>query len=463
MIDQQILEAAVQECNAENEESDEKAFNVIDVFNLPQFTYSNERKKFLRKEAPSHVLFSSAQAKTDMFRDRYTIVYQRTIRHDLFSPSAIGTRPSEQSKKFKLKPVEYLLGSTAKLGEIIVLGMLTQMKEGKWFLEDNSGAVQLDLSRANFHTGLFTENCFVLAEGWYEDEVFHANAFGFPPAESAKTTRAFFGNTNFFGGPSPYSAKTNQKLLQMEQNDPDAMFVFLSDVWLDNMKVMDKLRTLFTGYSEMPPTCFVFCGNFLSQSYGAKQAKTLQGCLKTLADLICEFKPLVEHSRFVFVPGAQDPGPSHILPRPPIPDVLTQHFRERVPQSVFASNPCRLQYCTQEMVIFREDLVMKMCRNCVRFPSEGDMSAHFAKTLVAQSHLCPLPLHVEPVYWALDSALWLFPLPDLVVCADKYDHFSVAQVDCNIVNPGSFPRNDWVFKVYMPATGHVEDSKIEDP
>lgn len=40
-----------------------------------------------------------------------------------------------------------------------------------------------------FHTGLFTENCFVLAEGWYEDEVFHVNGFGFPPAEPADTTR----------------------------------------------------------------------------------------------------------------------------------------------------------------------------------------------------------------------------------------------------------------------------------
>ena len=29
----------------------------------------------------------------------------------------------------QLKPVEFLLGSTAKLGEIIVLGMLTQLKE----------------------------------------------------------------------------------------------------------------------------------------------------------------------------------------------------------------------------------------------------------------------------------------------------------------------------------------------
>jgi len=41
----------------------------------------------------------------------------------------------------------------------------------------------------NFHTGLFSENCFVLAEGFYEDEVFHISAFGFPPPEPARTTR----------------------------------------------------------------------------------------------------------------------------------------------------------------------------------------------------------------------------------------------------------------------------------
>ena len=41
----------------------------------------------------------------------------------------------------------------------------------------------------NFHTGLFTESCFVLAEGWYEDEVFHVNAFGFPPPEPCSKSR----------------------------------------------------------------------------------------------------------------------------------------------------------------------------------------------------------------------------------------------------------------------------------
>lgn len=61
----------------------------------------------------------------------------------------------------------------------------------------------------------------------------------------------------------------------------------------------------------------------------------------------------------------------------------------------------------------------------------------FAKSVVCQSHLCPLPLHVSPVYWSYDNALRLYPLPDVLVTADKFDPFSVTQVDCTVVNPVS--------------------------
>ena len=44
-----------------------------------------------------------------------------------------------------------------------------------------------------------------------------------------------------------------------------------------SFKVMDKLRTLFQGYSAMPPTMFVFCGNFVSEAFGAKHSRILRG------------------------------------------------------------------------------------------------------------------------------------------------------------------------------------------
>ena len=50
--------------------------------------------------------------------------------------------------------------------------------------------------------------------------------------------RAFFGNVNFFGGPSSTCGKASGKLKQIEVENEEAMMVFLSDVWLDQVKVI---------------------------------------------------------------------------------------------------------------------------------------------------------------------------------------------------------------------------------
>ena len=49
--------------------------------------------------------------------------------------------------------------------------------------------------------------------------------------------RSFFGNLNFFGGPSCTSVKGSAKLQQIEEENQDAMFIVLSDIWLDQIKV----------------------------------------------------------------------------------------------------------------------------------------------------------------------------------------------------------------------------------
>ncbi|XP_036110143.1 DNA polymerase epsilon subunit 2 isoform X3 [Molossus molossus] len=414
MIERSVVEAAVQECSQSVDETIDHIFNIIGAFDIPRFVYNSERKKFLpllMTNHPAPNLFGTARDKAELFRERYAILHQ-------------------------LKTVETLLGSTTKIGDVIVLGMITQLKEGKFFLEDPTGTVQLDLSKAQFHSGLYTESCFVLAEGWFEDQLFHVNAFGFPPTEPSSTTRAYYGNINFFGGPSNTSVKTSAKLKQLEDENKDAMFVIISDVWLDQAEVLEKLHTMFSGYSPAPPTCFILCGNFSSAPYGKNQVQALKDSLKTLADIICEYPDIHQSSRFVFVPGPEDPGFGSILPRPPLAESITDDFRQRVPFSVFTTNPCRIQYCTQEIVVFREDLVNKMCRNCVRFPSSSlDIPNHFVKTVLSQGHLTPLPLYVCPVYWAYDYALRVYPLPDVLIIADKYDPFTLTNTECLCINP----------------------------
>uniref|UniRef100_A0A8D3BAG4 DNA polymerase epsilon subunit n=1 Tax=Scophthalmus maximus TaxID=52904 RepID=A0A8D3BAG4_SCOMX len=482
MIELSVVESAVQDCTQSCDETIDNVFNIIGAFDVPRYIYSVERKKFVpismtRHPAPS--LCGLAKDKAELFRERYTILQQRTHRHELFTPPAIGAAVEEGQNKFQLKTIEALLGSTSKLGEVIVLGMITQLKEGKFYLEDPSGTVQLDMSK--FHNGLYTESCFVLAEGWYEDSVFHVNGFGFPPTEPSSATRAYYGNINFFGGPSTTSVKASAKLKQLEEENEDAMFVIVSDVWLDNVEVMEKLNLMFsglhtmrnhshlaslilffTGYAAMPPTCFILCGNFSSAPYGKTQIKSLKESLKALADAISAYPNIHSSSRFVFVPGPEDPGPGTILPRPPLADHITEEFRQRVPFSVFTTNPCRIQYCSQEIVIVREDLVNKMSRNCVRLPNNNlDIPNHFVKTVLSQGHLTPLPLYVSPIFWAYDYSLRVYPVPDVIVFADKYDPFSITNTDCLCVNPGSFPKSGFTFKVYYPSNKTVEDSKLQ--
>ena len=49
--------------------------------------------------------------------------------------------------------------------------------------------------------------------------------------------RALMGNVNYFGNGGSIGHKYIKKLMQIEQENTDAMIVFMSDVWLDKIKV----------------------------------------------------------------------------------------------------------------------------------------------------------------------------------------------------------------------------------
>lgn len=63
------------------------------------------------------------------------------------------------------------------------------------------------------------------------------------------------------------------------------------------------------------------------------------------------------------------------------------------------------------------------------------LHVQFVKTILSQGHLTPLPLYVSPVFWAYDYALRIYPVPDVIVFADKYDPFNISNTDCLCINP----------------------------
>jgi uncharacterized protein with PIN domain len=50
--------------------------------------------------------------------------------------------------------------------------------------------------------------------------------------------------------------------------------------------------------------------------------------------------------------------------------VIRAEFVQRIPSGIFTTNPCRIQYGTKEIVVLREDILTKMCRNAINFPSD---------------------------------------------------------------------------------------------
>ncbi|XP_043273649.1 DNA polymerase epsilon subunit 2 [Venturia canescens] len=453
----EALQRSITECHKPESslQETETVFNVINAFDIPKVAWDNDKKKFvLQKVVPE--LYANAVEKSSIFRDRLGLLWHRTRRQELFTPLRFG---EDFSERWELTPIEYLM-SELKTGNVFVLGLLSQLTEGQFYLEDTGGSVKIDLKKASFQAGLVTEGSIVIANGNFEDGVLNVKDIGFPPAEPSKNTRALFGNENTFGGAHPTTLKISEKLRAREEARSEAMIIFVSEFWVDDNRVLDKFETMLKGFSEFPPVAFVLCGHFLSFPPNITSAQKLKEGFSKVAEIIQKYQDIKESSQFVLVPGPYDLGSPKILPRGPLPKSILEDLTRKIPNTILATNPCRIQYCTKEIVVFREDMLMKLCRNTLKFPDEGEIYEHYAKSIICQSHLSPLCLPVTPVYWKYDHTLQLFPTPDLIVVADKFQPYTTSYEDCQVVNPGTFVTNDFSFKVYVPSTNIIEDSAI---
>jgi len=451
---------------------------VIDSFTVPRWrpqavaasTMGSAGRRVSAPQKP--IVDATANAKGDMFRSRYELMLSKTLRNEKFTPPASSMLSnSKKSPYLQLTGVESLAGSKE---DKLVLGMLTQLEEGSWFIEDLNGSVRVDLSQAHVTAGFHTESSFVIAQGRLlemekGDPIFQVFAMGTPPLERRENSLLALGkDANLFGG--QFEPAETGALLQLEKEAIDSMFLLVSDVALDNPRVMAGLRHIFEGYLEdqVVPTVIVFMGNFLSHPFGQKagDVMTLSEKFTELGQMIAtDFAPLAESSTFVIVPGTNDPGPGNVLPRPPMPKMITRGLVEAIgaDRVHLGTNPCRIRYMTQELILLRDDMMQKMIRHCSVKPDLGEsglMSEHLIKSLVDQAHLSPLPTSARPVLWNHDHALWLFPVPHTIVLADKVDGYICMYGGTLGLNPGSF-TTDFSFSVYLPAERRAQQCSLD--
>ncbi|CAA7400803.1 unnamed protein product [Spirodela intermedia] len=462
------------------------ALRVIDVFNVPKFQYDPVKKVFYEHTGrlPIH---GEASAKAALYRDRFHLLLQRISRDKHFSRPVFDSEMVD-SQSCEITSIQSLIGS---VGRKWIMGVISQLEDGHFFLEDLTGAVPVDLSNAIsliehivyiFHlpnlivffdvshkitSGFFVENTIIVAEGeLLLNGVFQVSTCGFPPLEDREASLSLLMGLDFFGSGILTSEET-LRLSQLEKKAVNDMFVVLSDVWVDNDETMEKLATVLDGYEnvDVVPSLFVLMGNFCSRpcNLSFHSFSSLRLKFTKLGEMIGSHPRIKEHSRFLFIPGPNDPGPSTVLPRCALPKYFTEELQKQIPNAIFSSNPCRLKFCTQEIVFFRNDLLYRMRRSSLIPPSTEETSdpfEHLVATITHQSHLCPLPLTVQPVVWNYDHCLRLYPNPHTIVLGDSSEQNSFKYSGITCFNPGSFSR-DGTFAAYRPCTREVELSALE--
>lgn len=380
----------------ESEESEDTSqdprawMKVISAFDQPRMAYDANKKHFSQRTGkPS--MFPSPLHKTEMFRERYDIIYQRLLRNENFQAPSISSAPGTATLRrqegkppeqqfYKVTPIANLLGRSG--ASFLLLGMLVIAPTGTLAISDGSGSISLDLQHA--HTfgaeqSYFCHGMIVLAEGTYEESWAGAGSSGLgntggvggtiggrfigfsvggPPVEKRNVSLGIdlqagdqgggFGWTDFLGLGSERAVGQRMRRLERQllrsNNDGEGgearrKMVVLAEVALDDPATFAALRRVFAMYAalEEPPMAFILMGNFASQAAiagagtGSIEYKEL---FDALAAVLADFPSLLRSSTWTFVPGDNDPwgssfsaGASALIPRDSIPDIFTSRIK----------------------------------------------------------------------------------------------------------------------------------------
>ncbi|AMD20391.1 HDL353Wp [Eremothecium sinecaudum] len=527
-------------------------FKVINCFTQQRFTYdaSKKRYRFIRTKVPpdasgnpsvTRIKVPSVQSNISLFQTRYHIVKDRVLRNPqfqnddkynpLFSMSQLenqlkGNAADISSNMYiSITQIKNLLGRNGK--NFLLLGLIRKNSKDVWSLEDPSGTVELDISEALPTKGLFYVPGFiVLVEGIYYSvgNKFRVSSITHPPGERREETLEAIGNLDLLGihGPSNehYVARLDKELKirlhLLERELTDHRFVFLGgNIYLDEISTFGALKKVFNRLEEDPPTVVVLCGSFSStplhpsmNSRNVTAVHAYRNNFDTLAALLSEYENLINETTFIFVPGGNDPWSSMVsmgvagtLPQKPIPGTFTGKINRICKKIIWASNPTRIAYLSQEIVISRDDITARFKRNNIIFPTvEEEQRAEYLslqrelqaenqdpdlsisqmiksrdqlpatvqesrkiiKTILDQQHLSPFTAQLRPIVWDLDYTLQLTPIPStLVICDNTAPNFEATYNGCKTINPGAFIHKRTArYMEFIPSTRKVIEEEV---
>jgi DNA polymerase epsilon subunit 2 len=420
-----------------------------------------------------------------MLAQRYALIQQRVLRHKFFRPSKDWYKST--TGQLKITPIESLLGQKAGVESpdaitadaVLLLGVLLQIEQGSYYLEDPTGQVPVSLQYATLTDASFlTEHSILLVEGQVRDGVVYVNRIGQPLQETREQAlRAIQQQVSH-----PAFVLPKQSSI-----DNTPFFVF-QDLYMDQPRVLQQLESALAYHERRAvelgdAPVFVFMGNFCSshaqqaaQPTPAALNQLVKSALEDLLTLISRFSTLATSAQFVIVPGPRDTG-NRLLPLPLPPFGFHQSLaNSKIANVHWASNPCRLRFSEKEIVVFRYDLLPLLQQHQIRLPSDSNEDAtddgkafelraphcRLLKTVLDQGTLMPLT-SVVPVYWNYSQAMALYPNPDCLIIGSSsggreaqqphYDSYH----NCRVIQTTSYAQENSAYAVYRPNGDDDED------
>ena len=425
---------------------------------------------------------------------RFNLIKQRVLKQ-IRGGTLLG---SLNSAGMVLSPIKSIKGIVAPNTIRYVLGTISEMSEGAFSLEDPEDFIALDFSRLRSKPqDLIFEGSVVLVKCVCLGTRLQVESLIAPPAESRIETLSMLSHPDIMEATN--FAQPVHELQILEKQADKARFVVISDVWLDQPQIFARFKTLFDGFNATGklPELFILLGPFCSNPIkdGPRAWSHYQDLFDNFAEFIERIKN-VRSSRFIFVPAASDPGfVESLLPRPAMPEIIFDSWKRANLDFVAASNPCRIVYFTQEIVIYRHELTSQLRKHDLKLevrqapteelveelsqdiaqseldeallqtPLESQILTQSqplasiqlneqqltAKAVLDQASLAPLSLSNQPKLWTTHHALSLYPLPDTLILAERQESFSAIYEGCVCANPGSFPATSGSFLLYNPS------------